>query len=113
MLSLLLLPILPSHLTLVPRTPPTPHPQTSIAAAIPYYAFKGIDRFYDISGLLLEPALFQRTVDILLERYKGMAIDKIGGCVLFGGGGGERGGGVLFLMYACKGRLVCVTTAGR
>lgn len=63
---------------------PRPHIDSTtnrIAAAIPYYAFKGIDRFYDISGLLLDPALFQRTVDILLERYKGMAIDKIGGCV--------------------------------
>ncbi|EKU22186.1 adenine phosphoribosyltransferase [Nannochloropsis gaditana CCMP526] len=50
-----------------------------IAAVIPYYAFKGIDRFYDISGLLLSPALLRRTIEILVERYKGMAIDKIGG----------------------------------
>ncbi|GAB5033618.1 adenine phosphoribosyltransferase [Nannochloropsis oceanica] len=50
-----------------------------IAAVIPYYAFHGIDRFYDISGLMLDPALFRRTVEILAERYKGQAIDKIGG----------------------------------
>ena len=41
--------------------------------------------FVDLGGLLLEPALFQRTVDILVERYQGLALDKIGGCV-----GGER-----------------------
>ena len=50
-----------------------------IAAAIPYYPFKGIDRFYDISGLLLEPSLFRRTTDILVERYRYQKIDKIGG----------------------------------
>ncbi len=51
----------------------------AIAAVILYYPFKGIDRFYDISGLLLDPVLFQRTVDILVARYKGLAVDKIGG----------------------------------
>lgn len=40
-----------------------------IASVIPYYPFKGIDRFYDIGGLLLHPELFQTTVDILTERY--------------------------------------------
>lgn len=69
----------PPHPRPSPRPAPHIHTPHRIAAAIPYYPFKGIDRFYDISGLLLEPALFQRTVDILMERYKGMAIDKIGG----------------------------------
>lgn len=50
-----------------------------IASAIPYYPFKGIDRFYDISGLLMAPALFKRTTDILVQRYREMGIDKIGG----------------------------------
>ena len=50
-----------------------------IAAVIPYYPFKGIDRFYDISGLLMEPSLFRRTTDILVDRYRGQKIDKIGG----------------------------------
>jgi adenine phosphoribosyltransferase len=54
-------------------------PGDRIAAVIPYYPFKGIDRFYDISGLLLHPPLFQRTIDLLTERYRSHAITKIGG----------------------------------
>jgi len=50
-----------------------------IAAVIPYYPFKGIDRFYDIQGLLLHPDLLQATVDIFVQRYHQLGIDKIGG----------------------------------
>ena len=50
-----------------------------IASVIPYYPFKGIDRFYDIQGLLNHPDLFQSTIDVFVERYRGLAIDRIGG----------------------------------
>jgi adenine phosphoribosyltransferase len=72
----------PSHTIQPPHPSPFPRPlpfTARIAAVIPYYAFHGVDRFYDISGLMLNTALFRRTVDILVDRYKGQAIDKIGG----------------------------------
>jgi len=50
-----------------------------IAAVIPYYPFKKIDRFYDIGGLLAHPTLFSRAVDVLVARYAAMKVDKIGG----------------------------------
>ena len=78
---LALIPLHPTPSNL-PTLPPShdPIPFTArIAAVIPYYAFHGVDRFYDISGLMLNTALFRRTVDILVDRYKGQAIDKIGG----------------------------------
>merc|ERR1719272_791900 len=52
-----------------------------IAEVIPYYPFKGIDRFYDIGGFLKNPAVFQKIVDIFAERYgdDGLQIDAIGG----------------------------------
>lgn len=50
-----------------------------IAAVIPYYPFKGIPRFYDITGFLTRPDIFQEVVDIFVERYRGKQIDSIGG----------------------------------
>jgi hypothetical protein len=52
-----------------------------IAHYLPYFPFKGIPRFYDIGGLLYEPKIFQRVVDIFIERYRGMDIDVIAGYV--------------------------------
>ena len=50
-----------------------------IAAVIPYYPFKGIARFYDITGFLTRPDIFQEVVDIFVARYRGKQIDSIGG----------------------------------
>jgi hypothetical protein len=50
-----------------------------IAPYLPYYPFKGIPRFYDIGGFLSEPAVFERIIDIFVDRYKGMEIDVIVG----------------------------------
>lgn len=50
-----------------------------IAAVVPYYPFKGIPRFYDIGGFLSKPAVFQKIVDIFVERYSMMDVDSIGG----------------------------------
>lgn len=50
-----------------------------IAKYLPFFPFKGIDRFYDIGGFLYEPAVFQRIVDIFAERYAEIGIDSIAG----------------------------------
>jgi adenine phosphoribosyltransferase len=50
-----------------------------IASVIPYYPFHGIDRFYDISGMLSDPEAFQMTVDIFVERYRDMNVDFVAG----------------------------------
>lgn len=50
-----------------------------IASVIPYYPFKGIPRFYDISGFLQHPAVFQKVIDAYVDRYRDMNIDSIGG----------------------------------
>jgi hypothetical protein len=53
-----------------------------IAKHLPYFPFKGIDRFYDIGGFLYQPQVFQRIVDIFVDRYREIGIDVIAGCVL-------------------------------
>jgi adenine phosphoribosyltransferase len=51
----------------------------AIAAVVPYFPFKGIPRFYDISGFLSRPAVFQRIVDVFAARYAGVGIDCVAG----------------------------------
>jgi adenine phosphoribosyltransferase len=51
----------------------------AIAKHLPYFPFKGIPRFYDIGGFLAKPDIFQRIVDIFVERYENIAIDSIAG----------------------------------
>ena len=46
---------------------------------MPYFPFKGIPRFYDIGGFLAEPEIFQKIVDIFVERYKAIGIDSVAG----------------------------------
>jgi hypothetical protein len=50
-----------------------------IAKYLPYFPFKGISRFYDIGGFLNEPAVFQRIVNIFVDRYDEIGIDVIAG----------------------------------
>jgi adenine phosphoribosyltransferase len=50
-----------------------------IANVIPWYPFKGIPRFYDISGMTQDPEIFQLVVDIFVNRYKDLDIDCIAG----------------------------------
>lgn len=50
-----------------------------IAAVIPYYKFHGIDRFYDISGIVHNPEIFQLCINIFCERYSKLDIDFIAG----------------------------------
>ena len=49
------------------------------AAVIPYYPFKGIDRFYDIGGLLRNPALFDAVCEAMAARYRAAGVTAIGG----------------------------------
>merc|ERR1719183_2958247 len=49
-----------------------------IASVIPYYPFKGIDKFYDMGGLCANPKEFELAVDIFVQRYKEIKIDSIG-----------------------------------
>eukprot|EP00808_Paulinella_micropora_P007812 g25683.t1 len=48
-----------------------------IAAVIPYYPFKGIERFYDIGGFLSKPDIFQMVIDVFIARYKQKEFDSI------------------------------------
>ena len=52
-----------------------------IAQYLPYFPFKGIPRFYDIGGFLKEPSVFQKIVDIFVERYREIGIDSVAGYV--------------------------------
>jgi adenine phosphoribosyltransferase len=51
----------------------------AIAKHVPYFPFKGIPRFYDIGGFLAKPDIFQRIVDIFVDRYQEIGIDSIAG----------------------------------
>eukprot|EP00934_Nitzschia_sp_Nitz4_P006938 Nitzschia sp. Nitz4//scaffold73_size107353//66358//67023//NITZ4_004324-RA/size107353-processed-gene-0.169-mRNA-1//1//CDS//3329557488//6928//frame0 len=50
-----------------------------IANYLPYFPFKGIPRFYDIGGFLYEPKIFQKIVDIFVDRYHEIGIDLVAG----------------------------------
>ena len=68
-----------------------------IASVIPYYPFHGIDRFYDISGMLSDPEgeptllisplrimtwviiAFKLCIDIFVKRYSALNVDCIAG----------------------------------
>lgn len=50
-----------------------------IASVVPYFPFKGIERFYDIGGFLQRPDVFQKIVNIFADRYASLEVDSIGG----------------------------------
>ena len=50
-----------------------------IAEYLPFFPFKGIPRFYDIGGFLYEPKVFQRIVNIFVDRYREIGVDVIAG----------------------------------
>lgn len=72
-------------------SPPTKKPKTyeqdgpeakEIAQYLPYYPFKGIPRFYDIGEFLYKPEIFQKVVNIFVNRYTSsntLQIDAIAG----------------------------------
>ena len=51
----------------------------SIARHIPYYPFKGLPRFYDISVFLRLPSVFSSIVAIFVSRYSALDIDVVAG----------------------------------
>ena len=54
-----------------------------IAVYLPYFPFKGIPRFYDIGCFLYQPDVFQRIVDIFVDRYREIGVDVIAGYVQY------------------------------
>jgi len=50
-----------------------------IAAVIPYFPFKKLDRFYDIQGLLNHPKLFNAMCSVMVKRYRKLGATKIVG----------------------------------
>jgi adenine phosphoribosyltransferase len=50
-----------------------------IASVIPYYPFHGVPRFYDISGIIHNPDIFQLVVDVFVRRYASLGVDRIAG----------------------------------
>lgn len=48
-----------------------------IAAVIPYYPYKRLDKFYDIQGLLQHPKLFNSICAVMARRYRRRNITKI------------------------------------
>lgn len=50
-----------------------------IASVIPYYPFHGVDRFYDISGMLSDPEAFKLCIDVFTRRYAALNVDVIAG----------------------------------
>ena len=48
-----------------------------IAAVIPYFPYKKLERFYDISGLLAHPQLFDAMCDVIAKRGRALGITKI------------------------------------
>jgi adenine phosphoribosyltransferase len=53
--------------------------EQELAAVIPYFPYKKLDRFYDVQGLLRHPALFQKACDTMAGRCKEMGITKVAG----------------------------------
>jgi hypothetical protein len=43
-----------------------------------YYKFKGIPRFYDINGFLVNPEIFQLVIDTFAARYKDAKLTSSG-----------------------------------
>ena len=50
-----------------------------IAAVTPYYAFHGVPRFYDISGIVQNPEIFQLSIDVFVRHCAKLEIDCIAG----------------------------------
>eukprot|EP00931_Biecheleriopsis_adriatica_P100449 TRINITY_DN75769_c0_g1_i1.p1 TRINITY_DN75769_c0_g1~~TRINITY_DN75769_c0_g1_i1.p1 ORF type:complete len:352 (+),score=88.62 TRINITY_DN75769_c0_g1_i1:43-1056(+) len=48
-----------------------------VAAVIPYFPYKKIERFYDVQGLLKHPKLFNAVCSVMTKRYRKMGITKI------------------------------------
>merc|ERR1719507_2331317 len=48
-----------------------------IAAAIPYFPYKKLEKFYDVQGLLRHPKLFNAVCAVMAKRYRKMGVTKL------------------------------------
>mmetsp|Transcript_60322 Transcript_60322/g.143701 ORF Transcript_60322/g.143701 Transcript_60322/m.143701 type:complete len:335 (-) Transcript_60322:126-1130(-) len=48
-----------------------------IAGVIPYFPFKGIEKFYDIQGLMKYPKLFNALCAVMAKRYRKRGVTKL------------------------------------
>jgi len=48
-----------------------------VAAVIPYFPYKKLDKFYDIQGLLRHPKLFNAMCAVMAKRYRKMGVTKL------------------------------------
>merc|ERR1719188_1503583 len=48
-----------------------------IAKVIPYFPYKGLDKFYDMQGLLQHPKLFNAACAVMAKRYRKMGVTKL------------------------------------
>ncbi len=48
-----------------------------VAASMPYFPYKKLDKFYDVQGLLRHPKLFERVCDTIADRSKASNITKV------------------------------------
>jgi len=48
-----------------------------VAAVIPYFPYKKLDKFYDIQGLLKHPKLLNAVCAVMAKRYRKMGVTKI------------------------------------
>jgi len=53
--------------------------ELELAAVIPYFPYKKIDRFYDVQGILNHPELFQKACNAMADKYRAMGITKVAG----------------------------------
>ncbi|GBG28560.1 Adenine phosphoribosyltransferase [Hondaea fermentalgiana] len=50
-----------------------------VAAVTPYFAFKGIERFYDIGGFLKHPEVFEEVITLFADHLRDLEFDSICG----------------------------------
>eukprot|EP00967_Tisochrysis_lutea_P075946 scaffold102532_cov50-Tisochrysis_lutea.AAC.1 len=53
--------------------------ERELAAVIPYFPYKKLERFYDVQGILKHPALFEKACNAMADRYKEMGVTKVAG----------------------------------
>ena len=53
--------------------------EQQLAAVIPYFPYKKLDRFYDVQGILSHPELFGKACDAIAERYRALGVTKVAG----------------------------------
>lgn len=50
-----------------------------VAAVIPYFPYKGLEKFYDVQGLLNHPTLFNAVCAVMAKRLRNQGVTKVAG----------------------------------